>query len=524
MAEKTPEGAYSKDELVEDARHLVETLEDTHPDPYTGHGGRVTFHRRLEELIREVPDEGESIAEFYPRVAEIAARVRDGHTSIFTPTLPDNGVPGQLPVGFRVIGSEFYIDEVFDDSCEDLLGSRLLTVEGVPVAKLVDRTARLQGADNAFHDRTNFTRILRKVTPLRYLLDRAVTTPTLTVETPGGTTTEQELASVETDDSEEPVAELETAVELPETGGEPAYRFLGTEGSTALLVLPDMFSYREAHELLRGAGYERGEALARDAYADTVGDDPPESYGEVVEALPSAVDVLTDLVEAMAEKATERLVIDTRDNNGGNSLLSHALTYVLYGWDGIEKGGENHLQVPKDSALYRDQYGDDGPVGETDNPAGFDFESYFERTDSEQRLARLREWLTGSSTFAAELDSGEYEAFYRPNSIVVVTSATTYSSGVEPAFTLSRLGATVVGVPPSQAPNVPRDLLRDELPNTGLEVKTSFRHVESRPEEDGRVFQPDIELTPERFEAMGRSANAGVRLACTAGEDTEEND
>lgn len=506
---------YSRDELVADARYLAETLADAHPDPYTGHGGRVHFHRRLEESVRDVPEEGATVEEFYATTAEIAARVDDGHTGLSAPTAPDDEVDGRLPVGFRVIGAELYVDAVHDADYEPLLGGRLVSVEGVPVSDLVDRIARFDGADNVVHDRTNLTRALRDVTPLRFLLDRPVSTLVATIERPDGTTAERELVPVEADDA--PVATLPTAIERPETGGEPAYRFVGEDRSTALLVLPDMFSYREAHEQLRAIDYERGEELARDAYADTVGGSPPDAYEDVVRALPSAVDRLTDLAEAMADAGTERLVIDTRDNNGGNSLLTNALTYVLHGWDGIERAGEDHFQVPKDSALYRDQIGGDGPIGATDNPAGFDFGWYFDRSDPDTRLARLREWLADSRTFAAEADRGRYEAFYRPNTVAVVTSATTYSAGAEPAFTLSELGATVVGVPPSQAPNAPRDVLTDELPNTGLELKTAYRHVESKPGMDEPVFRPDVELTPETFEAMGRPGDAGVRLALDVG-------
>jgi hypothetical protein len=154
---------------------------------------------------------------------------------------------------------------------------------------------------------------------------------------------------------------------------------------------------------------------------------------------------------------------------------------------------EDHVQVPKDSSLHRDRVGDDGQVDDTDNYAGFDFGSYFEREDAAARCDRLSEWLANSETFAAELESGEHKAYYSPESVVVVTSAMTYSAGAEPAFTLSQLGATVVGVPPSQAPNVPRDALTDKLPNTGLEFRTAYRHVESRPDGGGRVFQPDIQ-------------------------------
>lgn len=520
MPNATAADHHPRADLVEDARYLAETLEDAHPDPYAGHGGRVSFHRRLEELVRAIPEGGESVAAFYPRVAELAARVRDGHTDVIAPS-PDDEATGRLPLGFRVVGSELYVDEVYDDVSQNLLGGRLLSVEGVPVSELVERVARLDGADNVFQDRIHLVLALRDVSPLRYLLDEPVSTPTVTVETPDGATVERALAPVEADDSTDPVAELDATVELPETGGEPVYRFLDADRSTALLVVPDMFSYREAHEFLRSVGYERGEELARDAYADTVGGSPPDDYAEVVAAIPSALDVLTDLAEAMADAGTETLVVDTRENTGGNSLLTHALTYVLYGWDGVERAGEDHFQVPKDSALYRERIGDDGPVGDTDNPAGFDFESYFDRDDPEQRLARLREWLANSPTFAAEMNAGEYEAYYCPDSVVVVTSALTYSAGAEPAFSLSELGATVVGVPPSQALNAPRDMLKDELPNTGLEFKTSYRHVEYRPGEEGKVLRPDVELTPERFEEMGRPADAGIRLALDAVGDAE---
>lgn len=507
---------YSTEELTEDTRYLAETLEDAHPDPYIGHGGRTHFHRRVEEVIRDIPQGGESAAEFYPRVAELAAQVRDGHTDISPPAVADSDTNNRFPLDFLVVGSELYIDAVYDDALEDLLGGRLVSVEEISVPELVERMSHLKGADNCFQDRYHLAMALRDGTPLRHLLGEPVRTPTVSVELADDSTVIETLYPVSAEESSdpiEPIDEIETNTQFPETNGEPAYRFLDTEESTMLLVLPNMYSYREAIEALRSIGHERGKEIARQSHEELLKGPVPDDYDEVVAELPSAVDILTEMVEAMAAAETEQLVIDTRHNTGGNSLLSNALTYFLYGWDGIEKGGENHIQIPKDSSLYRERIGEDGPIGETENPAGFDFGAYFDRNDTAKRLNRIRNFLTGSSTFAAELESGEYEAFYCPDSVVVVTSATTYSAGAEPAFTFSKLGATVVGVPPSQAPNVPRDMLKDQLPNTGLEVKTSYRHVESLPNVSGRVFQPDVELTPEIFEKMGRPADAGIELA-----------
>lgn len=498
---------YAKPELVADVRHLAERLETAHPDPYEGHGGRVDFHRRVEATVRAIPDDGESVAEFYPRVAELVAGVRDGHTDISPPE--DDDVGGRLPLGFRVVGDELYVDEVYADRHGDLLGGRIVSVEDVPTDELFERIRWLEGSDNVYQDRVSLALALRDVAPLRHLVGHPVHEPTLRIETADGATTARTLAPTE---REEPTATLERSIEPPETDGAPAYRFLDEEGSTALLVLPDMFSYREAAELLRGIGHEQAAEVARDTHERLVDVPTPDDLDAVVADLPSAVEILTELVTEMAAADTEHLVVDTRANTGGNSLLSNLLTYVLYGWEGIATTGADHVRVPKDSPLYRECIDDEDRIGETDNPAGFDFESYFQR-DEQRRLEELRDWLTGSRTVASEFEAGTYEAYHQPESVTVVTAAMTYSAGAEPAFTLSKLDADVVGVPPSQAPNVPRDTLTDELPNTGLQFRTAYRHVESRPDVDGRVLPLTTVLTPDRFEAMGRPADAGIRLA-----------
>ena len=117
---------YARSELVADVRHLAEQLETAHPDPYDGHGGRVDFHRRVEEAVRAIPDAGEPLHEFYPRVAELVAGVRDGHTDISPPD--DSAIDGELPLGLRVVGDELYVDEVYADAHAELLGGRVVSV------------------------------------------------------------------------------------------------------------------------------------------------------------------------------------------------------------------------------------------------------------------------------------------------------------------------------------------------------------------------------------------------------------
>ncbi len=514
---------YPRADLAEDARSLATTLEESHPDPYAGHGGRVAYHRNLEELIREIPDEGESVSAFYPRVAGFAARVRDLHTAVDPPEEPEKATTGRLPVGFRVVGAHLYVDEVYDEECADLLGGRLVAVEGVATADLEGRAAAVESAENEYGDRRNVAEMLEDLAPLGYLLDDAPRRLSLEIETRDGECVERTLEPVEPD--AEPVETLAASVERPATDGEPAYRFLDDDGETALLALPDMRLYREHPEMVTAMDAEGSERMARDAYREVVGEPVPDELPEVVAAIPSATEVLTELVEEMADAGTETLVVDTRDNGGGNSALTYILLYLLYGWDGIADATADQISIPKDSDLYRRRFGDEGAVGDTDNPAGFDFESYFARGDADEQLDQLREQVRLTETFREEVESGDHEAFYRPENVVVVTSAGTASAGTEPAFLLSKLGASVVGVPSVQAPNKPRDLLPGELPNTGLDFRVSFRHVEFCPDaDDGSVLEPDVELTPERFEEYDRARDAGVRLALDFADATDDSE
>lgn len=505
---------YSKGDLVDDVRSLASTLEAVHPDPYTGHGGRVAFHRRLEAIVRDIPENGESRGEFYERVRRFVTRVRDGHTTVDTPEDVTSKFDGRLPFDCRVVGESLYVETVYADGLADLLGARVRSVAGTDVEELRERQARVTSADNRFGD---WKHLARALGPEPGRLDRllAESAPPVDVrlEMPDGSV---ESRRFEMGDDDTPVATLDSTVDRPETSGEPAYELLD-DGRTALLVLPDCHSHREVHEVVAAPGGPAEELYdTEETYRRTVGEPVPDTHEEMVADLPAARDVLAALTDAMAEAGTERLVVDVRDNAGGTSMLPYLLTYVLYGWGGVETAVADQYDAVKTSEQYRDHLGDQAPVERTENPAGFDFSSYFSDADAE--LEQLRSQLEQMSpTLREEFATGATEAAYRPDTVVVVTSATTFSAGMEIPALLSELGADVVGVPPSQSPNGPRDKLTVELPNTGLEATVSYRYHVFQPGTDGHVLRPERRLTPDVFERYGRAADAGLRLALDSG-------
>lgn len=416
--------AFSRDEMVEDARALADTLEKTHPDPYSGHGGRVDFHRHFEEAIRSIPDDGESIERFYWRIQRLAASIRDGHTTIVTPDTLDNDVDGRFPIGFRVIGTELYIDTVYDDVHTDLLGGHLTAVNKVPLSDLIERQALLESADNVYGDLLGVgSKLEGETTAIEHLLDAPAGMPVLTVETPEGTTEERTVEQTNTD---EPIEKLTTSVERPATNGEPAYRFLDDDRSTAFLVLPDCHSHREVHEIARSIGGEMEDFYdTQDAYRRLVGEPVPENADDALSELPAATEILGDLAKEMADASTETLVIDTRGNNGGSSFLAYLLVYILYGYDGIAEAVHDSFSISKISELYRQQRDAEESVDESMNATGFDFTSYFDDTESGREV--LEQFTDKSPTFAAEVESSEFAGCYCPETTIMVTSAETFS-------------------------------------------------------------------------------------------------
>ncbi|WP_132057661.1 S41 family peptidase [Halorussus amylolyticus] len=516
-ATETRRETHSRAALAEDARALVEALERVHPDPYVGHGGRIKLHCRLEETIRNLPEET-TTGDFYRRAAPLAAKVADGHTRLIAPDDNLAHDDRRLPISLRVVGTELYVDAVYDETRTDLLGSRLTHVEGRDVDALADRQAELRGVDNRYCALAFLCQSLEAPEMLRHLLDtqKSPSKPTVTFRTDEGTAETCTLTPIDSDASA--VECLSTAVERP-SGTGPRYRLLDG-GRVALFVPGDLQGYREHCEVVASLGSEDTFDIVRDAHERTVGGETPDDLEAAISELPSMTETLTRLVREMDESRTETLLVDLRDNPGGNSVYADLLTYVLYGWDGIGRAKQAY-EIPRRTDAHRRRYGD-GKSLETrvdtaaDNPADFDFGPYFAATDRnhDDRIATTREQLTQHvETFAKEATDGTHAGYYAPDRVVAVTSARTFSSGLAPALQLSRLGDDIVGVPSGQAPTLFGEPVREPLPNTGLELRVAGKYLCWHPDIEGDVLVPDCELTPERFESYGYAGDASLRLA-----------
>jgi hypothetical protein len=501
-----------RDLLIEDVRQLAGILESTHPDPYRHGGGRIVFHRRLHEVLRSIPPDGMTRDEFVKLLRSFVAAIGDQHTSIYTEYETDNTAPGGLPFVFEPIERSLYILVPFSPSDNEYIGSRLVSVEGVPLDSLVQRFSQVEGVENEYFTLREFGRGNLLFRPyLQELLPEwsDVTSITFELQRPSG-----DIEKI-TRHLPVPLAGLslpESRIDLPRTDDSGFLcDFLdvpGYEHEIAYLRVDHMQGYREAKENAVALGAENltDDELAR---------------------IPSATESFRSFVTEMKRKNTQALVIDMRNNGGGNWMMAPILVYFLYGKDVLtaipkriaRAGGGSGTRYSK---LFFDRNskvtletinrGRDVPLvlGDIDFSRIFGDEKEDAKnstpTENPERLERYRQ----TSTFYAEYETGVYSGYYRPRHVLVLMTPRTSSSGLDMALYLYLCGAKLVGTPSAQSPNSWGNLLEWQLTNSKIngEVSSSFDIAFGDDPEKGCVLPVHFPLRWEKLVSYDFDPNA----------------
>jgi hypothetical protein len=498
--------------LIEDVRQLADILESTHPDPYSNGGGRIAFHRRLHEVLRSIPQDGMTRDEFVKLLRPFVAAIGDQHTSIYTTYETDMAAPGGLPFVFEPIEKSLYVLVPFSPSDNEYIGSRLVSVEGVPLDSLVQRFTRVEGVENEYFALREFGRGNLLFRPyLQELLPEwsDLSSITFKFQRPSG-----EIEEI-TRHLPVPLASLslpESRIDLPETDDSGFLcDFLnvpGYEHEIAYLRVDHMQEYREAKEMAVAVG---AESLSNDELA----------------RIPSATESFRSFVIEMKQKNTQALVIDIRKNGGGNYMMAPILVYLLYGKDALtsipkeitRSGGGSGRRY---SGLYFDSHtkmtlesineNRDIPLvlGDIDFARIFrDLADDAKDSTPAENPERLKIYRR-ASTFYAEYETGAYSGYHRPRHVLVLMTPRTSSSGLDMALFLYYSGAKLVGTPSAQSPNSWGNLLEWQLTNSQIsgEVSSSFDIAFGDDPEKGRVLPVHFPLTYEKLAAYDFDHNA----------------
>ena len=235
---------------------------------------------------------------------------------------------------------------------------------------------------------------------------------------------------------------------------------------------------------------------------------------EELQSFPSATENFRTFVREMKKRNTQTLIIDMRNNGGGNYMMAPILIYYLYGKDvltsipkTIAKSGGGH--GPRYSPLFFKTHtkvtleiinkGRKVPLQVGD----IDFTNIFEDVECEgEHPERLKRYAT-MPTFYEEYQKEEFSGFYCPANVFVLMTPWTSSSGLDMAFFLYLAGAKLLGTPSAQAPNSWGELMEWQLDHTGIkgEVSQSFSNFFGDDPELGRVLPVHYPLTYEKLKS-----------------------
>jgi hypothetical protein len=278
--------------------------------------------------------------EFYRLLRPFVAGVGDAHTNFTRGYVIDHARPGGVPLRFKVV-EEFLVVVGIERPHQALLGSRLVSIEGLPLAELVARQRRLQGIDNQYH--------ALHVLATRSLAHRAYMQD-LIPEWKDGTHVRVELLK--------PDGGM-AALDLAQPGKDPAEV---RPPSRVVLPAPGESGFRRAFL----APPDGGQEVAYVRFTHMGGyRETREQRDPIITKIarpPSATDSFRELVVEMKQRQTQTLILDVRGNPGGNSLISEILVYYLYGREkllemaGVGSGEHGAFRAEYDAGTYSGYY------------------------------------------------------------------------------------------------------------------------------------------------------------------------
>ncbi len=530
----------TQEQLVEDAKQMVDIIESCHPDPYINTNGKIGFHLSFYELLKSIPEEGMASEDFWWLLSEFLAKIEDGHTYLYPLKQPDPNNPGGIPLHFKVLAdSTLVVSKICNEEHESLIGCMMLTINNVEVSTLLKKVASLYPMENLFDKYRNLNVYLWYADYLKHLIlgweygkpveievqEKNLSIKKINIQT-------GEKTSYKTINTEKSSLTLPSVKKC-----DFVYDWIGPNKDVCYLRIEKQDEFREyAEQAVSGLKSIQNEDMLK-AYRQQYliyahqwhsrfhGTPGPDSLEQIISELPSFTEFMRDFVKKLKESQTENLVIDLSNNNGGVSLLSDILGYFLFG---KEKLGELHadsyditflspMAINTASSLNTEELNKIRGIDQQFplQPGDYDFYTLNKWEEKSSKIQNLPDsYFESTPTFLAEYITGNYSGYYCPKSIYVIGSDKTFSAGFETLVRLVKCGATFVGVPPAQSGNCFGMGIEpaNGLTNSKIRFQVSVKKICTFPEDKEKGYQlnPDIPIDYKTFEKYKFDPNTSI--------------
>ncbi len=506
---------YTQEQLIQDTRELVNMIEFVHPDPYINGGGKIEFHRKFQSVLQAIPDSGMTLTNFVWLLQPLINSVGDGHTCVFHPFFNyDPEAPDGMALYFSVFSKKgLYIKGVARKEFEHLIGSKLISVEEFSVPELLKKTRQIYPTQNDYDALGNLNAMLWESYFIKRLLPERADKNRLHIEIELTNGKRKKLDLDLTKKRTYPLIKKQaSALDLPSTKEcDFVYTFLNEDKKTAFLRIDSQERFREIIEYAIYHKFDNStiRQFANPMYEKYNSNNAPADFDSLLAGIPSVTEVFKNLVIDMKNAGTENLIIDLSRNHGGQSILSQILVYFLYGEDKLIDSSKISFTIDKFSDYYFKIF-EQANLNEINKKhlenhsyklTGNDFDFNIEQ-ERNLKLAgtisldsikkELNEEFKPYATFYKEYLPKQYDGYYTPKNIIVISSTRTYSAGFGTLADLYKCGATVFGIPSGQSANCFGNAVHYELSNTKLGGYISTKYIELFPEDSKK----GIELMP----------------------------
>ena len=492
-----------ENKYLSDFEYFIEKLIETHPDPYSGFGGRIEFYKAKENLKSRISD-SMSNDEFVILINQFLSNLDDGHTNLYFDKTDDKEQK-YFPLQLKISSDKVFINNSSKEY-KDLIGKPIVQINDIAIDKWRAKAKSFLPSENISGEYFNLIKI---ITDYQLALKFFDNSDILKL-----TFSNNDTKNISYVTQKVKYLENKSQFDFKNDNGLLFYSMIGKNNDIGYLAWNSILS-REVLENTYKNSPNWIQGNLNWAY-NYLNETQTGDINEDILKVPALYEQFYELTKEMSEKNSKYLIIDLRENSGGMTPIVNPLLYVFYGdkYLNFDFGAE---MIRRISPLYLQKIGFStidvfNQVNSSNLKLGdYSFDSFGNVNPNlsiEQKRKMLRNGYNG---FGAD-----YLKKTEPMSnieIFVLCSPKTFSAAYHFTYFLKRLGRTkIVGVASRQAGNAFMETTNLALPETKIEgsISNSKQILFEENSQSAEILKPDYEMTYKDFEKYGFDRNSEI--------------